>query len=437
MRLRVFQANDGDCLLLSSDDEKHMLIDGGRSGSFKDHASDTISALPALDVVCVSHIDADHISGILTMLETEIDWRIHEFEKENPPTGRQRKRKPFIARPPNIGQIWHNGFGTQLGDLEGDVRDMLSLASSAQLSLSNPDMIPREHFLKDLALGEQQAIELTERIGSNQLDIPLNEHFAGKLILAGTRNSVFELGSTTITIIGPFKSDVEELRDAWKTWIEKNSNKISDLQNDMRDDEENLARINGSLTNSEGAFGDRDDVTTPNLASIMFLAEEGDVSVLMTGDGAGQDIVKGLEQTGKLDENGLIHVNILKIQHHGAAANIDLDFLKVVIADHYVFCGNGSHHNPELGVIERIAQSRFGTNAQRSQHPNVHDSFKLQFNSKADIANTENRKAHMTELEVLTLRLVQESNGQMDAHFNVDSFFDIEISPVVDGGSSA
>ena len=45
MRLRVFKANDGDCLLLSSNDEHHMLIDGGRSGTFKKHVAKVLSNL--------------------------------------------------------------------------------------------------------------------------------------------------------------------------------------------------------------------------------------------------------------------------------------------------------------------------------------------------------------------------------------------------------
>ena len=35
MKLKVFYAADGDCLLLTSGDGHHMLVDGGRSGTFE------------------------------------------------------------------------------------------------------------------------------------------------------------------------------------------------------------------------------------------------------------------------------------------------------------------------------------------------------------------------------------------------------------------
>ena len=34
MRLEVFHAADGDCLLLSSGDGQHVLVDGGRASTF-------------------------------------------------------------------------------------------------------------------------------------------------------------------------------------------------------------------------------------------------------------------------------------------------------------------------------------------------------------------------------------------------------------------
>ena len=41
----------------------------------------------------------------------------------------------------------------------------------------------------------------------------------------------------------------------------------------------------------------------------------------------------------KFDAAGRIHVDVLKVQHHGATANVDDAFVRAVTADHYVFCG--------------------------------------------------------------------------------------------------
>ncbi len=48
----------------------------------------------------------------------------------------------------------------------------------------------------------------------------------------------------------------------------------------------------------------------------------------------------------------------LKVQHHGASANVTSDFARRVTANHYLFCGNGAHHNPELEVVKAFAEAR-------------------------------------------------------------------------------
>jgi len=64
-------------------------------------------------------------------------------------------------------------------------------------------------------------------------------------------------------------------------------------------------------------LGNRKKVTTPNLASLMFLAEENGKSILLTGDGHGDDILKGLAHHQALDANERLQVDVLKVQHHG------------------------------------------------------------------------------------------------------------------------
>ena len=121
MKLTVFHVGDGDCLLLSAQGAEgnegkphHILVDGGRKTPFRDNAGEFLSQLrkrgEELEVVCVSHIDDDHISGILGMIEDEVAWRVFDlklkvFEEE----GGRRPRKPRRAsarraRPPLRGR---------------------------------------------------------------------------------------------------------------------------------------------------------------------------------------------------------------------------------------------------------------------------------------------------------------------------------------------
>ena len=73
MKLRVFKADKGDCLLLTSANlSNHVLVDGGMGGAYRDHCAKKISKLKQLDVVYVSHVDRDHTEGIYQMLDDEV-----------------------------------------------------------------------------------------------------------------------------------------------------------------------------------------------------------------------------------------------------------------------------------------------------------------------------------------------------------------------------
>ena len=104
------------------------------------------------------------------------------------------------------------------------------------------------------------------------------------------------------------------------------------------------------------------------------------------------------------------------MQHHGCENNIDDEFCKLVTADHYVFCGNGEHENPDRDVVELIAKSRFvpkfmGTNQQ------VTNDFKFWFNSSSAETEREKNKAHMKKIEGLVASLAQKSGGQLSSFF--------------------
>jgi hypothetical protein len=49
---------------------------------------------------------------------------------------------------------------------------------------------------------------------------------------------------------------------------------------------------------------------------------------------------------------------VLKMPHHGSDRNMDVDFLRRVVADHYVFSGNGEHGNPERATLEMLRDAR-------------------------------------------------------------------------------
>ena len=88
------------------------------------------------------------------------------------------------------------------------------------------------------------------------------------------------------------------------------------------------------------------------------LAEAEDKRLLLTGDARGDKMLKGLELVGLLKKGGKMHVDVLKVPHHGSDNNMETIFFERVTADHYVFSGNGEHGNPERETLEMLLEAR-------------------------------------------------------------------------------
>ena len=437
MKIRVFQSDKGDCLLLTSATGKNrVLVDGGMTASYNEHVAPALAKLngktPQLDVVYVSHIDDDHISGVLKLMNDLMDWRVFDFQTRNKKPGDKAPKKPKSARPPEVGKIWHNAFHELLKDNAGPIGDMLA-ASTALLSASQRPMgkaIFEQH--SELALSKTQALQLVRRTGADQLAIPVNPEFGHKLMLSLKANPPkLKVGTMEFVVIGPMEADLVKLREEWNDWLRVNKETLADIRRKARADADLLTsdvdRLLAPLTQQAGSFvesqlafakklGDRSKVTTPNLASLMFFVREGDQTLLLTGDGHADDVLKGLAQRNLLDANGKLHVDVLKVPHHGAEFNMSAAFAQAVTADDYIFCGNGFATNPEPDVIDLLVKER------KKAFPNK--AFTLWFNSTSALTQPAYKK-HMKAVEKNVAGHVSAGGGKVKARFINGSFMDV------------
>ncbi|HSB01964.1 MAG TPA: MBL fold metallo-hydrolase [Anaerolineales bacterium] len=449
MKLTVFQSGKGDCLLLTGADGRHMLVDGGMRDSYSEHVASTLEQLrlnsEKLDVVYVSHIDQDHISGILQMMDDEVAWRIHAYQLEN---GNPNHKPPASRRPPEVGAIWHNAFHEQLPDNAGEIEEMLAASAAILSGSENKSVRELASAQEELVTSVGEAIKLTRRVGVDQLGIRLNPPAKGKLMMVrSTTSSAIKLGKMRFRIIGPFPADLKALRDEWDTWLKENQKQLKTIRMQAQKDEAKFSvrEINDILlpkflqadqlsellplaeATKPTKLGERKKVTTPNLASLMFFVEENGKTLLLTGDGHHLDILNGLKHIKKLNGNGGIHVDVLKVQHHGSEYNLDEAFCRTVTADHYIFCGNGEHENPDTRVLQAIADSRFGTATQLSSNAQVEKPFKFWFNSHSSMTKQADAIRHMKKVEKLVGQLANKSDGQMSFFFLKGSSFEIPI----------
>jgi hypothetical protein len=160
----------------------------------------------------------------------------------------------------------------------------------------------------------------------------------------------------------------------------------------------------------------------------MFMVEEDGQRVLLTGDSQQDKILEGLRRTGYLADEGL-HLDVLKVQHHGSENNLDANFARHVSARHYVFCGNGLHRNPSLDVINIIFESRRGPAASRALAAAADgEPFHFWFSttSAAQQDGTARQQA-FEEVEGLVEQLRQSAQGQLVAHYNTQASIGLEI----------
>lgn len=418
MKLKVFHASDGDCLLLTSSDGRHALIDGGRGDTFQKQTWPALQALAkadeAIDLVVVSHIDADHISGILWLMKAVAKWAVYDYQTtdgDNPDF-----RKPAIARPPKIERLWHNSWRAQLGELAGPIQAYVSrvgdgLQTSAFDRSTAPDAaLEMIDALGGLAESIPDGVDLL-RIVDNETPVSRNAPFKD-LVLLQNPPHVEKLGKTSLTVIGPATKHLKKLRDEWREWLDTTEGRRAAREDvpTRRDAQGPALGVGGSdfvearaAERAEGeqlvaslieaaeiiATTDASKVTPPNRASITLLAEENKRTCLLTGDAAEEEIIEGLEAAGRIVD-GRFWCNVVKVQHHGSEYNLSEEFAGTVLADQYVFCADGAHGNPDPSVVKTLIETRLEKDAKP---------FTLWFNSSAERTLPSRRKAMRAALK--------------------------------------
>jgi hypothetical protein len=500
MKLIVFQADKGDCLLLEGGGSagRRILIDGGMASSYTKHVSPALGALrdqkQEIDLIYISHIDDDHISGVRQMLDDLVAWRVFDYHrcKGNP------HPKPTSRRPPKPKAIWHNGFRDAVRVSKAEIRafdelpddklkefaaalldrdvgaiDARAIAEAEQLvaetqeiaadieqfaatteemlgaaatilSASRADELRiRADEYRDLANGVASALQVSRRIGGGQLDIKLNPEFDSQMMYIRDADMPppIKLGGLTLSVLGPRAVDLKRLLVDWAIWLRDHQKQVQEIKRRAKEDEDlltaggvvhlfrplreqadRLAALEPAL-GKRNEMGDRKGVTAPNLASLMLLVEEKSgtktKTVLLTGDGHADDVIAGLDYHKKLNKKlnpkGCCHVNVLKVQHHGANNNMTKEFAERITADHYVFCGNGAHDNPEELVIQTIVEARL-KGIPRANGP-AGKKFKLWFNCDASVDEGSANPEHMAKIQKLVGSLAKDSKKKMEFKF--------------------
>ena len=310
--LEAIKAKHGDCLILhwgKKNDPKVALIDGGPSTTYAKFLKPRLQALAEergkeklpLEMMMVSHIDDDHINGILDLTD--------DIENGDAPC--------------DVGLIWFNSLEGLLDDKIVDGSSKAATAAVAKMAKG----VKNKWHAKVLA-SVPQGQQLHAFAKRNGMFSQMNKPF--QPLVMNQKQKATKLAGLSLTVIGPFAEEVEALRKKWKQLRKK------------------------GIT---AAFS---DPSPYNLSSIVVLAEFDGKSMLLTGDARGDKVLKGLEAQG-LMKKGKFHVDLLKLPHHGSQNNVAPEFFEKITADVYVVSGDDvKFPNPHKAAMKMLADARGG-----------------------------------------------------------------------------
>ncbi len=305
LTLEMLPAREGDCLLLSYHDpaaglRRHVLIDGGRAGTWP-HLKARLERLPAneraLELLVVTHVDRDHIEGVLAMLGDP-------------------------GCPVTFKDVWFNGY---------------------------------RHLLEDPSFGAVQG----ERLTALLLRGPWNEAFAGGAVCVPESGELpvrALAGGLRLTLLSPDRAKLAELLPVWEEECRAAgiapSTAASAAAVAVDDDDDDDVSFGPPPPAADADRPFRPDTAAANGSSIALLAEYGERRVLLAADAHPDLLARSLASLGG---GRPVRVDAWKVAHHGSANNTSTELLRLVSCPRYLISTSGAYFkHPSGAAIARI-----------------------------------------------------------------------------------
>ena len=309
INIELIQAAQGDCIWIEygtdADSLHRILIDGGTQGTYK-HLKKRIENLPVeerhFDLLVITHIDSDHIAGILKLIEND-DLGM------------------------SFSDIWFNGY---------------------------------EHLGKSNIRGVKQAEVLSDYLKKPHIN--WNKAFNGKAACVDKQGefSPFELpGGMKLTLLSPTKKALADLKPHWTDVLEEEG-LLASQKATYEEDLDTTPILSRNQTPAvlpdidklaETPF--KSDDSLKNGSSIAFLAEFDEKKMLFTGDAYATILLDSIKRY--LPGCEPLYLDLFKIPHHGSIGNISKKLLERIRCSTYLISANGAYHkHPDEIAIARI-----------------------------------------------------------------------------------
>lgn len=335
----MYPAKNGDAFLVDAA-RAYVLIDAGYASTYHDFIAADLEQLAKqggrLDLVVCTHIDADHIGGLL------------EFFSRN---GEPAKRGI------DVSAVWHNS----LRSLPGPTRETDCLNDRMVL-----ESIRRRGFQ---AAASSSPNPISARQGSSlarllrQQGYTWNFGNGSTCISAGITLSLPNDGS--VQVIGPMTARLEELRNVWLREVKKLGYRGASKPSDLIDDAyemwcasvpvSSIPQAKPIAANGRLRLSDvyAPDTSIANGASITLILDTGGKRLLFLGDAWAEDVVARLRSLHA--PTTPIIFDAIKVSHHGSRRNTSVDLLSVADSSCYLISSDGTRHgHPDFEVLAEI-----------------------------------------------------------------------------------
>ena len=315
-KVTMLPAEDGDSFFVEVGAKPYrILIDGGRTKTANGPLATLINNLTlqdetSVDLVVLTHVDADHIEGLLSFIKT---------------------RGKALTK-----SIWFNGYQ--------------ALCAAANIKHVMPGDAPDVDD-QPTTLSILQGKKLTTQIEERGWAWNTGWNEGAVMIEPSGPLPVIDLpGGARLTLLSPQRSNLAEFRRAWGQTIRE---EIEGQGHQVMRGTRGPAHLPGRNVAHYASLRDNPDRALPNATSIAFVLEFGGKQALFTGDANPDVLAAALE---RLQPGGEpVYFDLIKVAHHGSSANNTSPLIARLASKLWLFSSNGRRHgHPEPEAIARV-----------------------------------------------------------------------------------